>query len=494
MTDWIIIPRLNANEDEVLLAEILVSEGQKVSRGDVLFVVETSKAAVPVESDVDGYVGAFRAAAGDRIKVGAPVCAVAKTADDLPAVEAATKTAGAGGKNRITAKQRLIARRAADGKKTRPATQAVAPPVITPSEALPWVISARAAVAELMEPADGGGTEWTGPRAPVAEDKEANACFGEGCEIGDGTRITARRLYLAPGAKVGSDCRIEGGDVYIGANASLGDGLTMVSGEIVIGVGTVIGRQVEVDVAGGMAEDSRFLVGEACLIATGSLINACREVVLESETALSPGVMVFTHAFWQSVLEGYPARFEGVRLCPGAWVGAGCQILPGSVIGPGAVVMSNSTVTGIIPEGCLAGGVPAEVIRKKAARPMSSADETSAMQDILSAFTRRLKFKGCEIHTSEDGLNMDVVLPDGGESRISVLTMDDNPDELPTGSIVVSLVDAVRCPKGGVLFDIPGRRFEGTWSPLVYELRNYFRRHGIRFEPHGWSTDYRQGL
>jgi maltose O-acetyltransferase len=47
------------------------------------------------------------------------------------------------------------------------------------------------------------------------------------------------------------------------------------------------------------------------------------------------------------------------------WIGAGALILQGVHIGRGAVIAAGSVVSRDVPEHCIAGGVPARVIRAK---------------------------------------------------------------------------------------------------------------------------------
>jgi acetyltransferase-like isoleucine patch superfamily enzyme len=60
--------------------------------------------------------------------------------------------------------------------------------------------------------------------------------------------------------------------------------------------------------------------------------------------------------------EGSPRR---IRIGAGAWVGAGAVVL--ADVGAGAVVASGSVVTSPVPEGVIAGGVPARVLRARGA-------------------------------------------------------------------------------------------------------------------------------
>lgn len=63
------VPLLNANEPEARLVQIHCRDAQPVQRGDLLFTIETTKAASDVEADVAGYVH-IRATEGDTLSVG----------------------------------------------------------------------------------------------------------------------------------------------------------------------------------------------------------------------------------------------------------------------------------------------------------------------------------------------------------------------------------------------------------------------------------------
>jgi len=52
-----------------------------------------------------------------------------------------------------------------------------------------------------------------------------------------------------------------------------------------------------------------------------------------------------------------------VQIGDGAWLGARVTVLPGVTIGRKAVIAAGAVVTQAIPDGCLAAGVPAEIIK-----------------------------------------------------------------------------------------------------------------------------------
>ncbi|RAL20488.1 hypothetical protein DL240_16925 [Lujinxingia litoralis] len=80
--EWVYIPMLNANEDEAEVVDVLVEEGQKVSRGDVLCTLESTKATADVEAPSAGYVRALAFSSGQRARVGQPLCALTETMEE----------------------------------------------------------------------------------------------------------------------------------------------------------------------------------------------------------------------------------------------------------------------------------------------------------------------------------------------------------------------------------------------------------------------------
>ena len=104
-------PRLNANEDEVLLTEILVSPGASVSEGDPLFSVETTKSSFEVESPASGTIAEIVVDVGNMVAVGSAMAFMDVAGSDEETV-AASETAADSGETeiKITAKARARAR------------------------------------------------------------------------------------------------------------------------------------------------------------------------------------------------------------------------------------------------------------------------------------------------------------------------------------------------------------------------------------------------
>jgi len=54
---------------------------------------------------------------------------------------------------------------------------------------------------------------------------------------------------------------------------------------------------------------------------------------------------------------------KDIMIGDNVWIGSNCFILPGTTIGSGSVISANSVVRGNIPEMCLAGGNPIQILK-----------------------------------------------------------------------------------------------------------------------------------
>ncbi|BCS89200.1 biotin/lipoyl-containing protein [Pseudodesulfovibrio sediminis] len=486
MAHKVLIPRLNPNEDEVLVVETLV-DGDRVEVGDELFVVESTKAAMSVESDFAGFVRGLAIETGEYAHVGSIALFITATPDESYLDEDSPTQTPSDEPKKSTAKSRLLAKKRS--RSTRGKKQKVgAVTDVALAADLDWVRSAKGELGELAL-----AEEYRDYTEDTRWDNAGCCSIGEGVTFGAGSMVRAKRLVIKDGVSIGPNTFIEGDDIFLGEFVKVGKNTSMVSVDIILGAGAYVGHEVEVDLSGGRSGESRFWGGPASLISPRCYVNTAREVVLETESALSPGVSVFTHRFWQSVLDGYDALFAGVRLCEKSWVGSGCQVLPGVVVGHGAVVMSGSTVVDQIPPATLCGGVPATVIRKSVKRDLSQEDKVQVLESILDEFSTVLKFKGCEVGMLITGKGIAVTTPDTVERQIVICT-DSSLEGILPGSIVLSLNGFLPEMTEVYIFDLVGGVVRGDEDRLVHEVRNFLRRKGIRFQPYAWDADYRRGL
>lgn len=107
-----------------------------------------------------------------------------------------------------------------------------------------------------------------------------------------------------------------------------------------------------VSVGAGSVVAAGAVVNPLARIGENVIVNTCASVdhdaVVEDGAHICPGV-----------------RLAGrVRVGQGAWVGIGSSVIDGVRIGAGSIVGAGSVVVRDVPDGVLAYGVPAKVIRK----------------------------------------------------------------------------------------------------------------------------------
>ena len=78
MAAEIVMPHLSDSMEEGTIVQWLVAEGDAVTEGQPIVEVETDKATVTYESELDGTVLAISAAVGDSVAVGAVIALVSR--------------------------------------------------------------------------------------------------------------------------------------------------------------------------------------------------------------------------------------------------------------------------------------------------------------------------------------------------------------------------------------------------------------------------------
>jgi pyruvate dehydrogenase E2 component (dihydrolipoamide acetyltransferase) len=92
----VFMPALSSTMKEGKIVAWSKKVGDKVSSGDMVLVVESDKADMDVESFEEGYLAAILVKDGESAAVGAPVAYLAKTAADIPGIQAFVSSGGSG--------------------------------------------------------------------------------------------------------------------------------------------------------------------------------------------------------------------------------------------------------------------------------------------------------------------------------------------------------------------------------------------------------------
>ncbi len=134
-----------------------------------------------------------------------------------------------------------------------------------------------------------------------------------------------------------------GDDVYLGHRSMLkGD----TRGALRIADGAWIGQDCYFQSAGGITIGARAGIGPRVMVITST-----------HEETPPPGVILDA-----------PLMFSAVEIGAGSDIGMGTILLPGTRIGDGAQIGAGAVVSGEIPAGAIAAGVPARVQRMRGQR------------------------------------------------------------------------------------------------------------------------------
>lgn len=339
----IVVPRINANEDEVLVAQISVGEGDRVAEGQLLFVVESTKAANEVLAPAAGIVGAIAVTAGTMLPVGAPLCRLVTDGGAVDAEAGPVKEAV--GEIHVTLKARLRAAElgidpaevaAEDGRVTLAAIERHAA----------GLGRSRAAAVLLARPRGKAVIVGGGGHAATLYD----AAMEAGWQV-----IGCTDRTLAPGSRVVGDLKVIGDDAVLdrlladdvrtaligigGAvdnrlRAKLFDRLVAMGFDLPhlvhprahVGLGTVLGPGTVV--LAGAVIGPRVRIGANVLVNQG--VQLCHDSVVEDHAHLAPG----------AVIAG------GCHIGAGATIGMAATILFGIRVGADCLVHNNVAVVG----------------------------------------------------------------------------------------------------------------------------------------------------
>lgn len=176
--------------------------------------------------------------------------------------------------------------------------------------------------------------------------------------------IEAKEIQIADDAILGRniDIRIRG-LFKLGRRSVLGEGTFIRGNNVIFGDDLYNSGHLNVGGGGRLHPAANLTMGDRCTC-HNNFLNICEPIVIGNDVGLSPDVAIITHGYWMSVLDGYPAVFDGVTIKDKVIVGYRSLILMGVTIGEGAAVGAGSVVTRDVEAYTVVAGNPAKFIRK----------------------------------------------------------------------------------------------------------------------------------
>lgn len=141
-------------------------------------------------------------------------------------------------------------------------------------------------------------------------------------------------------------------------------------------------------------EDAVLTVGSRCTF-HDNRIDLARAVTVGDDVGLSPEVVIYTHGYWMSCLEGFPCRHEAVSIWDGTLVGFRSVLLAGTRIGPRCVVSAQSVCAGLYPGGAVYGGNPAR--RIKSVEEPAPAAKKRMLNAVMEEWAATARYRGLTV-------------------------------------------------------------------------------------------------
>ena len=240
-------------------------------------------------------------------------------------------------------------------------------------------------------------------------------------------RIRAADIHIGENVTFGSNIDVNVKGVFsIGNYSRLGDDVNIRGNNIIFGKHLFHSSGLRIGGGGRENMTANLTCGDRCTI-HNNFINVCEPIKIGNDVGLSPETSILSHGYWMSVLEGYPAAFEGVEISDGVIVGYRSLIMMGVAISAGCVIGAQSVVTKNIREHGIYGGNPARFIRE--IKPLSTDARIKKMQDILEAYKRHNASRSIEffeinldfplLRVDSLEINVETFEYDGEETRFS---------------------------------------------------------------------------
>ncbi len=106
---------------------------------------------------------------------------------------------------------------------------------------------------------------------------------------------------------------------------------------------------------------SKISIGNNVFIMDGILLMGSGGITIEDNAQIAANVQILSNN--HDLRDREVITLAPVRICRGAWIGAGATILPGVTIGENAVVGAASVVTRDVAPNTIVAGNPAKVLR-----------------------------------------------------------------------------------------------------------------------------------
>jgi acetyltransferase-like isoleucine patch superfamily enzyme len=254
--------------------------------------------------------------------------------------------------------------------------------------------------------------------------------LGMDVRIHPSARIEATSGYIGDRTVIEKDALIQGQEIYIGVESFIDEG-------------AVIG-------GGSCFDSSAFLVtGDWFHLGKQGQINTARGVTIGHEVGCGIRTSIFTHgAYLDSYHLGAVRQWGPVTIGDNVWI-PNAWINPNVSIGSNVTIAASSLVNQDIPDGALAGGIPAKILKESyLPQHLDSVSKRNLIHSIIQDARGRRELNGEEFFFAWN--ESTEILEIGFQSNVT-------------------------------LFDFIRRRIDGSVNDVSIAVKDQLRRNGIRF-------------
>lgn len=541
MTTELKVPYLGTAEEDVLLTNWFVAEGDAFKKGQVLAAVETLKASFDVEAIADGVLLRRVVDAGERVALQAVIGLVGEAGEKVAAAEldrlvgAIRGGAEAGGDAKAEAATATV-----DGEPACAAPPTCAAPSAAPAArrlakelgvelarvrgtgpgglirledvqaAARGPNVAPAAASELgaglgdRRAAAAGHADGRvdaeflayvrGDRAAfgalasdfkVALYRRHGAVLGDGVVLAPGAVLLVDHLALGAGGHFGPDACVEAHELRAGDRLRVGGGCRVHCRRIRLGDDVQFATGVEIGGDGVGETEAELVVGHRSVVGERAFLDPSHRLELGDDVVVARNAVVTTSFVAGNPLLGYPMRRFGVKLGDRAHVGPGATVMPGVEMGAGVILLANSTLVGSPPAGRLFAGVPAVDLQQAAETVAPAAAQRLACELVL-AFAQQFAARNAGVDVAESEGSVVLSWTEGRRVhrlRCGAAAFAED-RAIPTEDVRVAarVDDAVFATAAPdvVWFDLSVPRMRGAAGSLATAFRTFLAGRGVR--------------
>ena len=155
-----------------------------------------------------------------------------------------------------------------------------------------------------------------------------------------------------------------------------------------------IGRWVHIGDGNAIrCHEGSLRIGDKAVFGANNVVNTYLDIEIGASTLVADWVYIcdFDHKYADITL---PIKDQGidkspVRIGPDCWIGTKVTVLRGTRVGRGCVLGAHAVVKGDVPDGSIAVGAPARVVRNRQADWEASAAERARREAALADIERK---------------------------------------------------------------------------------------------------------